>query len=236
MGFDSIIFRSHERAAQLIPWLVNGTLEPDASEWLRAHLTGCERCQLDFEEQRQVYEAMHAEGPLLFAADPSFRKLLPRLRPERPEPLGARAGRIARRRPGKPARRTPSSRRSAALLRWVAAAALIEALALGTGAYFWASARHPPAPTYFTLTSPAPSFHGGEQAHVVFKRDLSLGELQLLLHSVGAHIIDGPTDAGVYTLGFPPQIDAGTARMRIVALRAKAAVLFAEPSPGDPTR
>lgn len=233
MNPDSIISQSHKRAAQLIPWLVNDTLEPKASAWLREHLQGCERCRADFEEQRQVYQAMHAEGPLLFAAEPSFHKLLPRLRSDLPGAGDLPARRSARPRTDSTTRGARSAVRATAPVRWLAAAALIEALALGAGAYFWASASRTPAPAYFTLTSPAPSFRGGEQVHVIFKRDLSLGELQTLLHSVGAHIIDGPTDADVYTLGFPPQIDAGTVEKRIVALRARAAVLFAEPSPGD---
>jgi anti-sigma factor RsiW len=236
MRFKSTASQSHERAEHLIPWLVNGTLEPQATRWLRTHLEACESCRADFEEQRQVYEAMHAEGPLLFAAEPSFHKLLSRIRSGREEPLSARSRGIGRggRRQSAPWELPPA--RAGALVRWVAAAAIIEALALGVGVYFWPSSSRAHSPEYVTLTSPAPSFRAGEQARVVFKNDLSLGELQTLLHSVDAHIIDGPTYAGVYTLGFPAQIDAAMVHERIVALRARASVLFAEPISADGSR
>jgi hypothetical protein len=65
---------------------------------------------------------------------------------------------------------------------------------------------------------------------VVFRADLPLSGLQKVLQSVGAHIIDGPTQESIYTLGFaqPPGSAAALAR-RIDMLRADPAVLFAEP-------
>ena len=235
MDSDQTASVDHDQAAELIPWLVNGTLAPEQTAGLRRHLQSCERCRADLEEQRQVHEAMRAEGPLLFAAEASFHKLLPRLQSGHGEPSREHLRGAGRRGEGAapPSPSRHPGARAPALLRWLAVAAAVEALALGIGGYLWASSgRTPPAP-YYTLTSPSPSYREGERVRAVFKSELSLGQLQTLLHSVNAHIIDGPTGAGVYTLGFPASVDAAMAHERILSLRARASVLFAEPVSGD---
>ena len=65
---------------------------------------------------------------------------------------------------------------------------------------------------------------------MLFRTDLSVGALQTVLQAAGAHIIDGPADGDVYTLGFaqPPGSRAALAK-RISGLRANPAILFAEP-------
>jgi Putative zinc-finger len=233
MESDRTVSLDHDQAAELIPWLVNGTLAPEQTAALRRHLQTCEHCRADLEEQRQVHEAMRAEGPLLFAAEASFHKLLPRLQSGHGEPSREHLRGAGRRGEESAAPSRHPGARASVLLRWVAVAAAVEALALGIGGYLWASSgRTPPAP-YYTLTSPTPSYREGERMRAVFKSELSLGQLQILLHSVNAHIIDGPTGAGVYTLGFPASVDAAMAHERILSLRARASVLFAEPVSGD---
>ena len=52
----------------------------------------------------------------------------------------------------------------------------------------------------------------------------------MLLHQAGAHIIDGPTDSNVYTLGFTgAEVTPGVIEQRVTSLRASSDVLFAEP-------
>lgn len=155
------------------------------------------------------------------------------------------------------AKRAPANRRnvrrrlwrSAAALRWVAAAAVIEAVGLGLGAWAWqtrspaaasaygvtsAGARLEAAP-YRTLTTPAASYAAGPRVRVVFRSGLSLDQLQELLRVVGAHIVDGPSEAHVYTLGFvKPVASRAALDERIAALRADPNVLFAEPAEDRP--
>ncbi len=77
---------------------------------------------------------------------------------------------------------------------------------------------------------PAPSYREGPRVRVVFRAALSVEGLGAILHQAGAHIIDGPTDANVYTLGFAGAGPApGVLEQRIAALRASSDVLFAEP-------
>ena len=215
----------HARAELIIPWLVNGSLSADSEPALREHLAGCPECREEYEEQLQVRTAMRAEGPLVFAAESSYQKLLTRI--QNPgtgrEPFAAATA-------ADPTPAMLSSRRPSPAVRWLAAAAIVQAFAIGAGAWMW----HSPAATnnapYMTLTSASPSYESGPRVRVLFRTDLSVAGLQTLLQGVGAQIIDGPADGDVYTLGFaPPPASPAALEKRVAALRANPAVLFAEP-------
>jgi anti-sigma factor RsiW len=215
----------HARAEHLIPWLVNGTLPAAAEQTVREHVATCPECRADYEEQHRVREAMRAEGPLVFAAESSFQKLLTRIQNpqtgcEPPEP----AAELGVSLPLPPRRQSPRA------VRWLAAAAILQAFAIGLGAWVWHSSTATEGARYITLTSEVPSYDSGPRARVLFRPDLSVGALQAVLQRADAHIIDGPADGNVYTLGFSPPPDSSAAlSQRIAALRANPAVLFAEP-------
>jgi len=168
---------------------------------------------------------MRAEGPLVFAAESSYQKLLTRMQSPQAdrEPRAAAAELDA-------FRAMPTRWRTPPVVRWLAAAVILQAFALGLGAWLWHSSSTTAGARYVTLTSAPPSYDSGPRARVLFRTDLSVGALQTLLQQAGAHIIDGPGDGDVYTLGFapPPGAPAALAK-RIAALRANPAVLFAEP-------
>ena len=112
----------------------------------------------------------------------------------------------------------------------VAAAAVLEGLGLGYGAWAWHAYSATAQAPYVTLTSPAPSYRDGPRIRVVFRSGLSVASLGAMLHQAGAHIIDGPTDSNVYTLGFTgSDVTAQVIERRAAALRASSDVLFAEP-------
>ena len=69
----------HARAELLIPWLVNGSLPAEAEPEVREHIAACPGCRADFEEQLRVSQAMRADGPLVFAGESSYQKLLARI-------------------------------------------------------------------------------------------------------------------------------------------------------------
>lgn len=214
----------HTRAELIIPWLVNGSLPADAEPALREHLAACPECRQDYEEQLRVRDAMRAEGPLVFAAESSYQKLLARMQSPQAERELRAAAELASLQAMPPLRRTPP------IVRWLAAAVILQAFALGLGAWAWHSSSAPGGARYVTLASAPPSYDSGPRVRVLFSTDLSVGALQTLLQRAGAHIIDGPADGNVYTLGFasPPGSPAALEK-RVAALRANPAVLFAEP-------
>jgi hypothetical protein len=217
----------HQYATGLIPWYVNGTLAGPEAAQLGAHLDECALCRRDYEAQLRLFEAMQPQSTLVFAAEPSFRKLMARIG------TGEDAGQLASGRPVPAAPIPVASRTSRApsrVARWLAAAVVLEGLGLGYGGWAWHTYTVGSAPAYVTLTAPEPSYRDSARVRIVFRSTLSVQELGTILHKAGAHIIDGPTDSNVYTLGFTGGgATAGVAERRIAALRANADVLFAEP-------
>lgn len=215
----------HARAELVIPWLANGSLPAEAEPAVRQHIADCPECRADYEEQLRVCEAMRADGPLVFAAESSYQKLLARMQnPEADRAPLEEAGELP------PSRAPTPFRHAQPVVRWLAAAVVLQAFAMGAGAWVWHSSVSARTPGYATLTSVAPSYDSGPRVRILFRTDLSIGALQSLLQGVGAHIIDGPADGNVYTLGFArsPRSRA-TLEQRIAALRANPSVLFAEP-------
>ena len=117
------------------------------------------------------------------------------------------------------------------IVRWLAAAVVLQALGLGWGAWLWHRDAGGPAAPYTTLSAPESQHVPGARARVVFRPQASLDQVGRLLREVGAQIIDGPTDAGVYTLGFPVPAERREAvATRVDTLRGSSLVLVAEPA------
>jgi hypothetical protein len=199
---------SHDEVWDLIPWLVNGRVNAEEAAKAKSHLEHCPACAREYAEQRRVFDGMQADDSIAFASEASFQKLAARLHAE------------------------PVVPRVAAAARWVAAAGLVAAL--GLVAWGGWMLQRPPgrgaAGAYLTLTSAPASVANGARLRVVFTPDLTVDELQRLLHSVDAYISDGPTEAGAFTLTLAGGQDtpAEVAR-RLAVLRADASVRFAEP-------
>jgi anti-sigma factor RsiW len=211
---------THEQAFPLLTWLANGTLTDESAGAVRAHLSHCAECRAEYDAQVRLCEAMREDGSgsVLFPAEVSFQKLMGRIDSE-PAPLPS-AIRTRTRMP----RLMPER-----AVRWLAAAVIVEALGLGLAV--WAlQMQSRAAASYVTLSSPAPAYGSGAVVRVVFEPGLTLADLQQLLQGIGARVIDGPTQAGVFTLGFTKQVmtDAQLER-RAATLRADPHVRFAEP-------
>ena len=203
----------HDEVWDLIPWLVNGRASTAETAKAKSHMDHCVACTHEYAEQCRVFEGMQADDSIAFASEASFQKLAARLDAQAAEP------------------------RAAVVAHWVVAAALVVALAgaAGGGWMLQRASGRGAAGAYLTLTSaPAAPTHG-TRLRVVFTSDLTMNELQRLLHSIDAHISDGPTEAGVFTLTLAggQQSPAELAR-RLAVLRADTSVRFAEPVAAAP--
>ena len=232
MKLPSMRSALHARAELVIPWLANGSLPAEAEPAVREHIASCPKCHGDYEEQLRVCQGMRAEGPLVFAAESSYQKLLTRVQNAE---FPAEA-------PAEPAELHPAAeilhpppamrqfRQASPVVRWLAAAVVLQAFAIGVGAWVWHSSDVGRDGGYTTLTSTAPSYDSGLRVRVLFSPDLSVGALQGVLQAAGAHIIDGPADGNVYTLAFARATGSrATLAKQIAALRTNPAILFAEP-------
>jgi len=227
---DTTDVAAHEHASALLPWLANGTLTDEPARAVREHLSHCGACRSEYAAQVRLAQTMREDGSgdVLFPADASFQKLLGRIEDEpAPTALSASASSSLSARPAR-LRLLPGR-----TVRWLAAAVIVEALGLGFAV--WAlQTQSRAAASYVTLSAPAPAYGSGSYVRVVFEPGVSLSDLQQLLGRIGARMVDGPTPAGVFTLGFsnPAATDAELEK-RAAALRADPHVRFAEPLPAS---
>ena len=200
----------HREAERLLPWLVNGTLDDDERALVVQHLEGCGECQRELAQLHALHQACTTPVPVVDPM-PSFARLRQRLATPRARPPVSRW-------------RTASSAWTTAppWLRGMVAAQCALLLVLGAA---WITRAPPDA--YRTLGdgSAAPAAGAGEgRLLVVFAPDIQQARMQQLLQDNGAHVVDGPSDAGAWVLAVP----AGSATRARDALRAAPGVSLAE--------
>jgi len=219
--------RCEEEAARLLPWYVAGRLDAANTARVTRHLERCTICRDDLEHERAVRTLLKSESSVEYAPQPGLARTLARIDElEREAPAEAPA--VASISSG-PARRFSA-------VPWLAAAALVQAVALGVlgTAMFHRSAGVSQEPRYTTLSTDAQPASAGEHIRAVFSPNVTLGALDTLLAGNALTIIRGPSDAGVYTLAFTDAHGAtGRLDRAIAALRANALVKFAEPAVND---
>lgn len=200
----------HRRAWEAIPWLVNGRITGGERGLLEAHLRGCRECREEFAFQQRLRDELARDAGPAADPQPALERLWQRIDAE-----GDMAGRAGRSR--------------GAWVRWLAAAAVIEGIALAglIGANLGTA-----APPYRTLSAEAPA-PASPAIRAVFVADLPLRDLQALLDRARLHIVAGPSEAGVYTLASPTGAPDDTA---LALLRADPRVRFAEPVAGPRAR
>lgn len=170
----------HEESWLLLPWLASGRLSHGERLEVEEHLSECEACREELAQQRLMCRLLTEPERVTYAPGPSFRKLMDRIdghapaEPRAPRP--ALAGRGA----------------SAAPVWWRAprlawAASLMLAVGLAT---YWSQ------PRYVTRSDARPP--SAAVLHVAFERSLPIGEMEQLLRSAGARVIEGPDASGIF--------------------------------------
>lgn len=194
----------HHTTLELLPWYVNGTLEGNERAQVEAHLSACLPCRRELEAQRALQSAM-----LVSQRDPELARAAARMHAhldaaERSPLLGV----MLRLWHG-----------SHPLLRGALALQLAVILALGA-----LLALRPPA-EYRTLSSQVTGTEARTGVAVIFNTGRSEQEVRGLLAQLHLRIVDGPDDAGAYTLA----VDAVRRDAVVAALRDHAAIKLALP-------
>lgn len=203
---------NHREAWDLIPWLVNDSLDATQREHLERHLDECADCRGELHTQRELKQAMNS-GTLVEAMP---RASLQRLW-ERIDADSLQSREAATSAAPAPA---PVARR------FVAAAACIGLVAGAALTATFASWSDESPAGFRTVTDEAPVVANGA-IRAVFAGELTLTELQSLLRDAQLQAVAGPTQGGVYTLLPATPRDTGAA---LAVLRAHPAVRFAEPA------
>lgn len=216
--------RCDDEAARLLPWYVTARLNAEDTQRVACHLERCAICRDDLTQERSLRALLKSASSLDYAPQPGLAKTLERLGElEREAPLAAPSA----------VRRAPVRAHRFGAVHWIAAAALVEAVALGAmgTSLLHHSARVEQEPRYTTMSSASAPVAPGSRIRVVFSSRMSLAALQSLLAQYGLTLVRGPSDAGAYTLAFT---DSRAAAQRlnptVAALRRDARVTFAEPA------
>jgi anti-sigma factor RsiW len=194
---------AHEQAQMLLPWRVNGTLEPGEAAMLDAHLAECEECREDL--------AANLALRLLYAGMPAGHE------PARPALLRALEAGIA-----SPADSPWAFFRRRIGFGWARAAQVAVAAAAAV-ALVLVVAPLQRDDDYRLLGSDSAKAAGN--AIVLFSPDTAERDLRAALEGVGARLVDGPTASGAYVVHVPE--DARAAALE--QLRELPQVTLAEP-------
>ena len=207
----------HRRAWEAIPWVVNGSATAEQRHLLDAHLGRCADCRSELAHQRELQSAIASAPPAAAAsdADTGLQRLFARIdrasEGDLPAPAVTSRGKVPR---------TSAS----GLTAWLAAAVVVEALALallGVGLMV----RPEPAPGYATLSDDATN--RGATIRIVPAPSLRIDDLQRLLQLLNLQVVAGPNSVGAYDLA--PQGEQPARELQISTLRADPGLRLVEP-------
>ena len=171
---------AHQRAFELLPWLVNGTLAGAVRDTVEEHARTCIACRRELKVQQRLHAAMRARRTADVSAEAGFDQLNREL-----DDAGS-------------TRRFWPKRYAAVAPFAVAAAAGMAVLAV----LLWFT----PLPTldngdYTTLATPPST--AVPLLDVVFAEDTTAAQMQALLDDIGGEIVAGPSELGRYSVRVP---------------------------------
>ena len=217
----SNLTQSHRQAWETIPWILNGSASEAETRSAQEHLRLCADCREALAFERRLRDAMVQPQANLSAAEQSWQSLCARLdssqtgqknrRETNPMPVRKRAS------VGGP-------------IRWLAAAVIVEALALGAivTASWINRAERQPVSAYRTL-SRSDSTNVTPTIRVVLASGMTLEQFRVLLNSAHLQVVAGPGEAGVWSLAPAEDATIVATEVALRELRGSPQVRFAEP-------
>jgi hypothetical protein len=202
---------SHDEARELLPWLVNDSLDTRECDRVREHAMNCVICRRELADLRNLRASVAAANAAAIPA-PDMRRINARIdafmaRENRGRRILARLREIG----GNP-------------WRIVIAAQTALLVALAT-VWLWPMAEEPE----FTTLTVSESLPDGNYFRVVFEPNLSAADLSSLLESMHLTIVDGPSGHGVYTLRLASPASEADRDALVASLLSNADVRFAQP-------
>jgi anti-sigma factor RsiW len=209
---------THDEALELLPALVNGTLEPARRQDVERHLEGCAPCRAELAAERRLSAALATPVPA--PAEDLLARTLARIDAEDVGPARRTAP-----------RESPWGLIASAWNAWwrplPAAARVLVAVQFALLVVLGGAVLQRPEPggelTTLTGSAGAPAAAGRGRLLVLFEEDAPEREIRRLLRDAGASIVAGPSAAGYYTVEVPVADDPAR------DLAAAAAALTARP-------
>ncbi len=213
----------HARASELLPWMVNGRIEPADGRWLNGHLEQCSSCRVELETQWRIRDAITREPTVEFAPQASFNRLWKRIEAGGPDT----APEVATVAPLPLGNQVAYPRFGRGLRPWVRATMAAQAAAiLVLCGVLWL---RPLAPAYRTVTdaTPGPSATG-TVIKVIFDDQVRLADVKEILAGADLVVASGPSGGGVYALAPRDLKSQATVSAAAARLRADPRVPFAD--------
>ena len=204
---------SHEQARELLPWLVNDSLDAGERELVDEHAKSCVICRRELAELESLQASVSQTADPIAVPAPDMRRINARIdalieKENRAQILLSRLREFL----GSPWR-----------IAFAAQTALL--IVLGT-ALFWPQSEQA---EYITLTVPQQVLPDGQYIRVVFDPNVGAAELPGVLDTLNLTIVEGPSERGVATLRLAAGVSAADRDGLVADLLTNPAVLFAEP-------
>jgi hypothetical protein len=167
---------SHLEAWDLIPWLVNGTLEADEKAQVEHHVRNCRDCAEELATQRQLAKIIGVSELEVQLQDAALRAIEDQLEPPRPERSMSW--------------NWPSLPPFLVGFGGAVAAAVLLIL-------IWV----PQNQNFTTATNP-PAIEQSMEVRIRFESEIPFEEIQKKLTALGAFNISAPSDSGVVRANF----------------------------------
>jgi len=205
----------HDQAIELLPWLVNDSLDAEERRMVADHATSCVICRRELGELQALQSLMHDPAAESLAPAPDMRRINAR--------IDAQLAREA-----KGSALLSSLRGLLASPFRVAFAAQTVALVVVAAAWLLPRAE---SPEFETMTS-AEQLPAGHYLRVVFDPTIESTTIERLLDESHLAVVAGPSERGVYTLQFANDLSPQERSTVIDGFGSDARVLFAQPVEG----
>ena len=201
---------SHEQAVELLPWLVNGTLDAQERQVVFEHAHACVICRRELSNLHQLQESFSDASNTVLIPEPDMRKINARI-----DALVDRQNWV----------RTQLSRlREIFDSPWrIGFVAQTVVLIVLTTVLFWPEREG----VEFRVLMQDVTIPDGSYVRVVFTPDLQQAQITNLLDKFDLTIVEGPSERGIYTLGFSDAAEANDGLVQ--SLQDDPNILFAQP-------
>ena len=201
---------SHEQAAELLPWLINDSLDADEKAGVLDHARACVICRREMNELERLQELI---------VDASASMPAPDMRN-----INAHIDKLIDRQNWRQVLmfRAREMLQSPWHIAFLAQSVLIVVLA---SLILWPEAENG---EFTTLTEPG-DLPAGTYVRVVFSPEIARSEFLIFLERFELAIVDGPSSRGVYTLGLAPSMSLNDRDKLVLFLQGDPRVLFAQP-------
>ena len=209
---------THEQARELLPWLVNDSLDVDERELVGEHARSCVICRRELSELEQLQGSVTVSADSAVIPEPDMRRINARI-----DALMEKQNRV---------QNLVDRLREFVTSPWrVAFATQSGLLVVLAAVLLWPQAE---APEFFTLTTQQGQPEG-QHIRVVFDPRIDTVQFSDLLRELKLTIVDGPSERGVATLRVTTPLSAADRDALVSGLLDDPGVLFAEPvASGDP--